>query len=536
MINKTVLGLVDKYQSRVMSLYLVQVMTLLIHVLMIKMIVELMFGGGSLQLMVLLIVMKLALTMLSVSIRNGLSRYVKADLRFKLFDKMKSYVLDRSAMVQMSSEGIEQIDLYFSNYLPQFIYAMSAPLLLFAVIAKMHMGVGLLLLVMVPMIPVSIVFVQKFAKKLLKKHYGDYLHMGNHFLESVEGLSTLKHFDVDEQQQTLIDTEAESFRKTTMLVLLMQLNSISVMDLIAYGGAAMAVVLIVGAYTKGSITLQQGLVMILLSAEYFIPMRILGSFFHVSMNGVSAGVEMAKYLDHEAIAEVIINGAIQLTHADFYYGERRVLHDMSFDVKPGEFIGIAGVSGCGKSTLMKILTRDVEHTLPVMSKDDLIKLSVSIDYSAKLFTGTLRDNLLMGCMSASDDELMAVLGDVNLVDLSLDLLIDPNSSNLSGGQKQRIALARALLKDAEIYFFDEITSNVDSDSEQVILASIMRLHKHGKTIVMISHRLTNLSQCDRIYYLDKGCVVGCDTLSNLVEENEGFNKLYQSQFALEEGI
>lgn len=532
MINKKVLSLVDGYKPKVMMLYGLEIVTLLANIGLIHRVVRMIFVGVSLGSFIMVLALKMLLVLMGILARNALSRYVKEELRMTLFAKMQEGVLDKGLMSQMISEGVEQVDLYYSNYLPQFFYALSAPVVLFMVIFRMRPSVGLVLLMMVPLIPVSIIFVQKFAKKLLTKHYGQYLNMGSQFIESMEGLTTLKMYDLDAKEQIAIDQGAEGFRKTTMRVLLMQLNSISVMDLIAYGGAGIAVIMVVSAYAKGLIGLDEGIIMILLSAEYFIPMRLLGSYFHVSMNGVAAGLQMVEYLEMDSL-ESMESDVIHLKGLNFSYGDKEVLKDVDFKVEQGEWVGIAGVSGCGKSTLMKLLTRQINHDIAVYSDKKLIDDCVFMDYETILFKGSLRDNLLMANQDSSEGEMRSILDRLKLGDISLDCIIDPNASNLSGGQKQRIALARALLKNADVYFFDEITSAVDGESEAVMMDMIKELHRDGKTIVMISHRLSNLKASDRLYYMNQGSVGASGTFDKVLEANSEFNKLYMSQYELE---
>lgn len=529
MINKKVLGLVDDYKVYLIGVISFQVLTLVVHIGIVTSLLNVLMGGSVTTLIVLLLV-KMLMSFGQNRARFKLSVQVKTNLRSKLFDKMGEVVINKSEMAQLTGEAVEHIDLYMSQYLPQFFYSMIAPLILFLYIAQMHLGVALVLLLMVPLIPMSIVFVQKFAKRLLDKHYTQYLGMGVSFIEGVEGLSTLKMYDVDDVWQDKMDQEAEQFRKSTMRVLLMQLNSISVMDLLAYGGAGIAILIIAGAFAKGNINISEAMVMVFLSAEYFIPMRLLGSFFHVSMNGVSAADKMSDYLLQEKIeVEGVETVELDLRDINYSYGDKQVLYELDFNVKQGEFIGIAGMSGCGKSTLMNLLTRRINHDYKVYSKSYLLDHSVYLDYQSSLFSGTLRDNLKMGKHDATDTELQELLITLNLNGLDLDYVIDPNSSNLSGGQKQRIGLARCILKDPEIYFLDEVMSQVDSESEAMMMDIITKLHKAGKTIVMISHRYLNLETCDRILMMDQGHIIEEGSFKELLGLEGKFWDIYNMQ-------
>lgn len=487
------------------------------------------------------------------------SKSVKKRLREMIFSKLlrlgRGYreKVSTSEVVQVSVEGIDQLETYFGQYLPQFFYAMIAPMTLFVMLSFVSFKSALVLLICVPLIPMAIVAVQKIAKKLLNKYWGQYTKLGDTFLENLQGLTTLKIYQADEYKNQQMNEESEKFRKITMKVLTMQLNSVTIMDLIAYGGAALGVILAAGQFRQGVIGLSGCFVIIMLSADFFIPMRRLGSFFHVAMNGMAASDKMFAILDlpePEKKSGVVDenNCTIKCTDMSFSYTtDREVIHGADIEFKAGCLTAVCGESGCGKSTIAAILmgrnngykgsVRIGNTELCDISEESLMKNITYISHSSVLFKGTVRENLLMAKSDAEDSELWQVLEKTKLADFlrgekGLDTLLVENAANLSGGQKQRLALARALLHDSAVYIFDEATSNIDADSENDIMEQIFELAKN-KTVIVISHRLANTAKADMIYAMEKGEVRECGTHDKLVQKNGLYAKLWNAQQSLE---
>lgn len=487
------------------------------------------------------------------------SKSVKKRLREMIFSKLlrlgSGYreKVSTSEVVQVSVEGIDQLETYFGQYLPQFFYAMIAPVTLFVMLSFVSFKSALVLLICVPLIPMAIVAVQKIAKKLLNKYWGQYTKLGDTFLENLQGLTTLKIYQAGEYKNQQMNEESEKFRKITMKVLTMQLNSVTIMDLIAYGGAALGVILAAGQFRQGVIGLSGCFVIIMLSADFFIPMRRLGSFFHVAMNGMAASDKMFAILDlpePEKKSGVVDrdNCTIKCTDMSFSYTtDREVIHGADIEFKAGYLTAVCGESGCGKSTIAAILmgrnngykgsVRIGNTELCDISEESLMKNITYISHSSVLFKGTVRENLLMAKSDAEDSELWQVLEKTKLADFlrgekGLDTLLVENAANLSGGQKQRLALARALLHDSAVYIFDEATSNIDADSENDIMEQIFELAKN-KTVIVISHRLANTAKADMIYAMEKGEVRECGTHDKLVQKNGLYAKLWNAQQSLE---
>ncbi len=485
------------------------------------------------------------------------SKAVKRVLREKIYSKLlrlgASYneQIKTSEVVQVAVEGVDQLETYFGAYLPQFFYAMLAPLTLFIYTCFINVASAIVLLICVPMIPVAIALVQTWAKKLLSKYWNQYTALGDTFLENLQGLTTLKIYKSDAFKNDVMNEEAEKFRKITMKVLTMQLNSVTIMDVIAYGGAALGVIMAVTQYIGGAVSLQGAMLIILLSADFFIPMRQLGSFFHIAMNGMAASEKIFRLLElpeKEDSGCECPTGDIVCENLSFSYNsEREILHGINLEFPKDSFTALVGESGCGKSTVASILTgknRTYDGLITIggvvlgeISEKSLMEHITYISNKSYLFKGTVRDNLLMGKPTAVDEELWSVLERVKLADFiksenGLDTVIAEKGGNLSGGQCQRLALARALLHDSEIYIFDEATSNIDIDSENDIMKEIKTLAKE-KTVILISHRLANVTDADRIYVIESGNVTESGTHNALLLKNGDYARLWNAQQSLE---
>ncbi len=484
---------------------------------------------------------------------------VKRHLRNRIFEKMLSLgssysqVVPTSKVLQVATEGIEQLEIYFGKYLPQLFFSLIAPIVLFVTLFPISWKASVVLLVCVPLIPLSIVLVQKIAGRLFSKYWGIYTNLGDSFLENLQGMTTLKVYSADAHAALKMDEEASRFRKITMRVLTMQLNSTSIMDIMAYGAAAIGIAIAATQYLAAEIDLQGALCITLLSAEFFLPLRLLGSYFHIAMNGMAASDKIFEILDLPEIEKGKLsleekNIDIYLEDVSFSYDEcREILSSINMTVKQNSFVAIVGESGCGKSTIAKILTgmnRGYSGNIALTGKSltdidesSLHKHVVRVPHNSHIFKCSLRENLLMGNSSATDKDMLEVLEKVNLKSFfeeqnGLDTPISEDGQNLSGGQKQRLAIARALLKDAPVYIFDEATSNIDIESEEIIMDIIRDLSKE-KTIILISHRLANVVKCDCIYFLQDGKISESGSHSELLGLDGNYAKIYRAQQDLE---
>ena len=487
------------------------------------------------------------------------SSEVKKVLRQKMYQELTrmgaSYheKVSTSEVLQVFVEGVDQLELYFGKYLPQFFYAMLAPITLFAVLVFVSWKASLVLIVCVPLIPLSIVAVQKIAKRLLSKYWGVYTNLGDTFLENIQGLTTLKVYQADERKNIEMNEKAEQFRRITMKVLTMQLNSVSVMDIVAYAGSAVGVVIAIVQVENGTITLPQAFLIIMLAADFFLPLRLLGSFFHVAMNGMAASDKLFKLLDTEedkrgTVTDVDFNNDIVIKNLSFSYDDKKsVLDKISIVIEKHKLTSIVGKSGCGKSTLSSLLcgtTKGYKGQITIdgvevkdIDEKTLMNNITAVNFNSYIFAGTVKDNLLIADKNASDEKMIEALRMVNLWSFlseqdGLNTKLNQQGSNFSGGQRQRLAIARALIHNTPIYIFDEVTSNIDAESENDIMSVIHNMAKI-KTVILISHRLENVVKSDNIILLDNGRIKENGNHSALMALGREYNLMYSTQAELE---
>ena len=568
MMNKRLIGTVSKSKPYIAGNVAFQWLSLAANIVMMasitRLLAELYAGevSGSSMAAALILAAAAAVRYICTRVAAKMSflssKAVKKTLRNLIYRKLLrlgasySEAVKTSEVVQVAVEGVDQLETYFGAYLPQFFYAMLAPLTLFGVLSFVNFPSAVVLLVCVPLIPAAIVAVQRWAKKLLSKYWGQYTALGDTFLENLQGLTTLKIYQADEYKQREMNRQAEKFRKITMKVLTMQLNSVTIMDLIAYGGAALGVIMASTQYAAGRVSLQGCLLIILLSADFFIPMRLLGSYFHIAMNGMAASDKIFHLLDlpepERKTEPVPGECTVRCAGLRFsYQPEREILHGVDLTFPVGSLTAIVGESGCGKSTLSSILmgrSRGYGGSVTVggtelreIGEESLLGSFTYVSNHSYLFKGTVRDNLRMGSPEATDARLWDVLEQVKLAEFlkgekGLDMPLAEKGANLSGGQCQRLALARALLHDSPLYIFDEATSNIDVESENDIMAQIHRLAR-TKTVILISHRLANVTDCDGIYVLEGGYVAESGTHRELLDRGGVYARLWNAQQALE---
>ena len=492
-------------------------------------------------------------------IKDKLGRSVKKDLREKVYNKIVKLGvkttdgMSMAGLTQVSVEGVEQLDLYYSSYLPQFFFAMIAPVILFLICVWIDWRTALVLIACVPLIPVSIVAVSKYAKKIFAKYWGKYTSMGDKFLDSVQGLKELKIFQADAAQHVKINESAEEFRVITMKVLVMQLASTTIMDLVAYGGAGVGIALAICGAAFWGLNPIAALFLCLVAVEFFLPLRAFGSAFHVAMNGASAGKKIISLLnapDPEWGTENVDGKEIKLENVTFSYdGKRDVLKNVNMTFPEKGMTAIVGESGCGKSTIVNMLVGafrpqkgDVTvggKQLEKLSRENWYSHLSAVSYNTYIFNESVRDNFKMAKENVSDEEIFSALENVNLKEFieengGLDKIITEDANNISGGQKQRLALAIALVSGKDIYVFDEATSNIDIDSEAIIMKNIKAISE-SRSVIVISHRLANVVPADNIYYMEDGEINEVGSHEKLMETKQGYARLYTAQKTLEQG-
>ena len=508
---------------------------------------------------IIVIIIRFVSNILIAKMSYYASGKVKQTLREKIYSKLLNLGISyrekfsTSEIVQISMEGVDQLEVYFGRYLPQFFYSVISPIILFAVLSTISVKASIVLILCVPLIPISIILIVKIAKKILKKYWGSYSDLGEAFLENLQGLTTLKIYQADERKNNEMNIQAENFRIATMNVLKMQLNSITVMDIIAYGGAALGIIISVKEFINGNINLAGAFSIIMLSAEFFIPLRLLGSFFHIAMNGISASEKMFEILDLEEDNKRINkidseNENITIANLNFGYNkDKTILKNINMTIKEKSFISIVGQSGSGKSTLAGLISLRNENysgsikigyiELYTIDKNDLMKKVIVVDHNGYLFEGNVYENLKMAGENITEEKMNEALKRVGLYDFlqtenGLKTKITEKASNLSGGQKQRLAIARAMLYDGDIYIFDEATSNVDVESEENIINIIKDIAK-TKTVILISHRLYNCRFSDKIYFLKDGIIKEEGSHEELIKLNGEYANIYNEQIKLE---
>ena len=492
-------------------------------------------------------------------LKDTLGRNVKKDLRQKIYDKIiklgvrTTDNMSMAGLTQLSMEGVEQLDLYYSAYIPQFFYAMIAPIILFIVTVRINWAVALVLLACVPLIPMSIIAVSRYAKKIFVKYWGKYTSMGDSFLDSVQGLKELKIFQADAAQNIKMNETSEEFRKITMKVLVMQLASTTIMDMVAYGGAGLGIALTIHAVVNGNLFAYAALFLILVAVDFFLPLRAFGSAFHIAMNGASAGNKILSLLaqpDPVWGSETVDDTEITVKDVTFSYdGKRDVLKHASMNFDSTGMHAIVGESGSGKSTVVNLLLGAYHpqqgsilvgnKRLETLSRDAYYSHISVVSYNTYIFNETIRQNFALAKANVTDEEIYNALKKVNLYDFiidngGLDKVITEDAANISGGQKQRLALAINLVANKDIYIFDEATSNIDIESEAIIMNNIKELSQE-KSVIVISHRLANVIAADTIYYIEDGEVKEHGTHAELMNMHEGYAKLYTTQKNLEEG-
>lgn len=567
MINKRLVSYLKEDKKYVYLQVLMQWLGLIAQIIIITIMASMvneLYSRGKINCFIIRIVIIIVLILIKGYFGKLVSVYsfkagknIKAKLRCDIYKKILllnnhyNEVISTASLTQLMSEGVEQLEIYFGKYLPQFFYSMLAPVTLFIVLGQVEFKAALVLFICVPLIPVSIVLVQKFAKRLLSKYWGLYGNLAERFLDNVRGLTTLKGYRGDQFKHVEMNEEAQRFRNITMKVLVMQLNSISIMDLVAYGGAALGIIISLYSYQTGSVNLGQTFMMIMLSAEFFIPLRLLGSFFHIAMNGNAASEKIFRLLDititDDKNLEIENINEIEISNLSFGYDKDVVLKDVSLKINQPGIYGIVGSSGSGKSTIAKLLMGYYDNyqgklaynnkQINEIKHSSLMKQITMVEHDPYIFAGTLRSNLLDGNCNSNDTMMIDVLKKVNLWNYfeginGLDSEIEERGNNLSGGQKQRLSIARALLHDTKVYIFDEATSNIDIESEEIIMALINQMQDE-KIVILISHRLASVENCKCNYVFSHGKLIGFGNHDKLMKDNKEYRNLVNTQKEIE---
>lgn len=563
MFNKKLFNELKSEKIQILKLLLIKIIQMTSNVAMIFLIgksiealISSSFSGSKFILfMLLLIGLNIFLIKIEASISYKASYRIKNTLRERLMKKVFSFKMEYgnkisiSEVINLGVEGIEQLNLFYSALLPQLLFSLIGPLILFCILSFLNFKIAIIMLLLIPLIPLAIMMVQKLAKKVVKTYWKSYTNLSEVFIDFLYGLTSLEVFNADEDYNDLLNEKAEDFRVKTMKLLMMQLNNITVLDLISYAGSALGIILSIYYYSKGQLSVFAAFSFILLSQEFFLPLRRLGALFHVAMNGITAANSLFEILEIESIEdfeEVLKDEKVdvEVKNLSFSYGEKKILKDLNMKIKSNKITAIVGESGCGKSTLAKLVggferNYDGEilyNGLSEISNDSLNENIMLVDNNPYFFKESLRYNLKMANKNADDDKLRKVLEEVGLYSYfkntgGLDSILESAGNNLSGGQKQRLAIGRALLKEPKILILDESISNIDKESEDLILDLIQKL-KEKMTIILITHRLNTVLQADYIYYLDNKKVAEEGSFEE-ISKGELFSGIYRYQRELE---
>lgn len=563
MFNKKLFNELKSEKLQILKLLLIKILQMTTNVAMIFLIgksiealISSSFSGSKFILFMLLIMgLNIFLIKIEAGISYKASYRIKNNLRERLMKKVFSFKMEYGSKVSISEvinlgvEGIEQLNLFYSALLPQLLFALIGPVILFCILSFLNFKIAIIMLLLIPLIPIAIMMVQKLAKKVVKTYWKSYTNLSEVFIDFLYGLTSLEVFNADEDYNDLLNEKAEDFRVKTMKLLMMQLNNITVLDLISYAGSALGIILSIYYYSKGQLSIFAAFSFILLSQEFFLPLRRLGALFHVAMNGITAANSLFEILDLESIEDFknLIQDEkvdVEVKNLNFSYGEKEILKDLNMKIKSNKITAIVGESGCGKSTLAKLVggfernyDGDILYNgLSEISNDSLNENIMLVDNNPYFFKESLRYNLKMANKNADDDKLRQVLEEVGLYSYfknigGLDSILESAGNNLSGGQKQRLAIGRALLKEPKILILDESISNIDKESEDLILNLIQKL-KEKMTIILITHRLNTVLQADYIYYLDNKKVAEEGSFEE-ISKGELFSGIYKYQRELE---
>ena len=563
MFNKKLFNELKSEKIQILKLLLIKILQMATNVAMIfligksiESIINSNFSGSKFIFFMLLIIgLNIFLIKIEASISYKASYRIKNTLRERLMKKVFSFKMEYgnkvsiSEVINLGVEGIEQLNLFYSALLPQLLFALIGPIILFCILSFLNFKIAIIMLLLIPLIPIAIMMVQKLAKKVVKTYWKSYTNLSEVFIDFLYGLTSLEVFNADEDYNDLLNEKAEDFRVKTMKLLMMQLNNITVLDLISYAGSALGIILSIYYYSKGQLSVFAAFSFILLSQEFFLPLRRLGALFHVAMNGITAANSLFEILEIESIEdfEDLLKDEkvdVEVKNLSFSYGEKEVLKDLNMKIKSNKITAIVGESGCGKSTLAKLVggferNYDGEilyNGLSEISNDSLNENIMLVDNNPYFFKESLRYNLKIANKNADDEKLIEVLEEVGLYSYfknigGLDSILESAGNNLSGGQKQRLAIGRALLKEPKILILDESISNIDKESEDLILNLIQKL-KEEMTIILITHRLNTVLQADYIYYLDNKKVAEEGSFEE-ISKGELFSGIYRYQRELE---
>ena len=517
--------------------------------------------GRALLLLLLLIVVRAILSWGSEVSAFQVAARVKTDLRERVFDHLMAlgpaYLRGERTgeLTNTVVEGIEQLEAYFSQYLPQLVLAALVPLTILVFVFPLDLLSGIVLLVTAPLIPFFMILIGKAAEALTRKQYKSLSVMSAHFLDVLQGLTTLKLFGRSHKQVETIAQVSDRFRDTTLSVLRVAFLSAFALEMIATISTAIVAVEVGLRLLYGTLQFEQAFFVLVLAPDFYLPLRLLGTRFHAGMAGVVAAGRIFEILETTDNRPSTTDDGRQMTvcgpwsavrfcdvHFAYDDGQRSALNGVSFEIKVGQRVALIGATGAGKSTVASLLLRFIEPQRGEIVIDDAPLRDISpqvwreqiawVPQNPYLFNDTVAANILKAKPTASMEDVIkaAQLAHADEFIRSLpqgyDTLIGERGARLSGGQAQRLALARAFLKDAPLLIMDEATSNLDVEHEALIQDSIERLlYAPRRTALIVTHRLNTVMRADCIVVLDAGRVAQVGTHPALMQKQGAYYRL-----------
>lgn len=499
-----------------------------------------------------------ALLWLAEAASAALARRIKSDLRGRLFRHLfalgPAYLKTQKTgeLVTAAMEGVEQVETYLARYIPQMALAAGVPLALFCYIVTRDMLSAAILFATAPLIPFFMILIGRSAQALTTRQWKTLGVLSGHFLDILRGLTTLKLFNRSHRQIEVIAAISDAYRRSTMKSLRIAFLSAFVMELLTTLSTAMIAVALGLRLLSGSISFAPALVVLFLTPEFYLPIRMLGTQFHAGMNGVSAAESIYTILDEQPLGLIenphgrrLLDGphTIRFDHVSFARGDELILSDITFTLEAGETVALVGPTGAGKSTVIDLLLGFLRPSTGTILVDDVPLPDLSLSWwrqqvaavmqHTHLFAGSLRDNLTLAKPDSGQAELIRAVRNAGVDEFlpsfpdGLLTRIGEDGARLSGGQMQRIAVARAILKDSPVWVLDEPTAHLDIDAE-ISLQETLEHVAQGRMKLIAAHRLNTIRRADRILVIDHGRIVEQGTHSDLMRRGGTYRRLVRA--------
>ncbi len=516
-------------------------------------------------LLLVVLAVRTTLPWITEVLANFVSTRAKSTLRNRLFSHIQQlgpmYTRgERSGeLVNTVTEGVEALDAYFSQVLPQICATAIIPLIVLIAVFRADLLSGIILLITLPLLPLFMILIGIQANKATQRRWQQLSTLSAHFLDVLQGATTLKLFGRNRAQEETIRLISERFGNTTMEVLRIAFLSSLVMEMGATLSTAIVAVEIGLRVLYGQMPFAPAFFVLLLAPEYYQPLRALGPQFHASMNSAAGAKRIFDILDTPLSQSVIelqkvehekpkAEHSLEFQHVSYTYNATEkaaqlALCDVSFGIQRGQKVALVGQSGAGKTTIANLLLRFIDPQEGMICTDDRALTTFSAQEWRKLvswqpqqpylFNTTVAENIRMGRADAGMEEVVQAAQQASIHEFiqtlpqGYETLIGERGTRLSGGQIQRLSLARAFLKDAPILLLDEATSTLDAETEATIIESLKRLME-GRMALIIAHRLHTIREADKILVLHEGRLVAAGTHAELLQQSEVYQELVQA--------